>query len=112
MYYYLQERSHDDDIRSRVRATASRIQEWLEQHGAMMLTGAARGGGNMNIQLLLPAPAPAQPQQDIIELQQAHMQVQQPAQQDVIYRQQVLNPTPLARQQPIQQTMQQDIIFR
>ena len=100
MYYYRQGRSHDDDIRSRVRVTASRIQEWLEQHGAMMLTGAARGGGNTNVQLSVPAPAPAQPQQDIIELQQAqpHIQVQQPAQQDVIYRQQVLNPTPLARQ--------------
>lgn len=39
MYYYLQERTQDDDIRSRVRVTASRIQERLQQHGARKLMG-------------------------------------------------------------------------
>lgn len=114
MHYYLQECSYEDSIRSRVRVTASRIQGWLEENGAVMLTGGAGGGGNVNVQLSAPAPAPAQPQQEIIERQQAQpqMQIQQPAQQDIIYRQQALNPMPIAQQQPLLQPIQQNIIFR
>jgi hypothetical protein len=58
MYYYLQEQPYDDDLRSRIRVTATRIQEWLEQNGAMMLTRVAGGAANINIQLSAPAPAP------------------------------------------------------
>jgi hypothetical protein len=114
MYYYLQEIPDDEEdwIRG-VRLTASRIQEWLEQHGAVMLTGAA-SRENINIQLSAPAPAPAQPQQDIIERQlvQPQMQTQQSAQQDIIYRQQAFNPVPFAQQQPMPQPIQQDIIYQ
>ena len=83
MYYYLQERTQDNDVRSRVRVTASRIQERLQQHGARKLIGATGGGGSINMQLSAPSPAPAQLRQDIIERQQvqSQLQIQQPAQE-------------------------------
>ena len=74
--------------RSDVRGTASRIEEYLRTHGAVML-GEVGGGDNINIQMSAPAlePAPVQTQ----------IQVQQPPQQNVFVHQQVQQP-------PVQQS--------
>jgi hypothetical protein len=107
MYYYLQERTQDDDIRSRVRVTASRIQERLQQHGARKLIGATGGGGSINMQLSAPSPAPAQLRQDIIERQQvqSQLQIQQPAQE-------AFTMVPFAQQQPMPQSIQQGLMYQ
>jgi len=81
--------------RSDVRGTASRIEEYLRTHGAVML-GEVGGGGNINIQMSAPAPEPAPVQTQI--------QVQQPPQQNVFVRQQVQQP-------PVQQPAQQNVIY-
>jgi len=96
--------------RSNVRGTASRIEEYLRTHGAVML-GEVGGGGNINVQLSAPAPPtppPVQaqpPQQNIVVHHQVQQPpVQQPAQQNVIYHQQVQQP-------PVQQPAQQNVIY-
>ncbi|KAG9193360.1 hypothetical protein G6011_03395 [Alternaria panax] len=100
MYYYLQECPRDDDIRSRVRVTASRVQERPEQHGAMMLTGAASGGGDINMQLSAPVSTPAQPRQA-----QPQMQVQQPSQQ-------AFNQVTFSKQQLMPHSIQQRFMYQ
>ncbi|CAN9216826.1 unnamed protein product [Alternaria sp. RS040] len=107
MYYYLQERTKDDDVRSRVRVTASRIQERLQQHGARKLIGATSGGRSINMQLSTPSPAPAQLRQDIIERQQvqSQLQIQQPAQE-------AFTVVPFAQQQPMPQSIQQGLMYQ
>jgi len=89
--------------RSNIRGTASRIEEYLRAHGAVML-GEVGGGGNINVQLSAPAPvtAPA-PVQTQIQVQQPP-QPQQPPQQNVFVHQQVQQP-------PVQQPAQQNVIY-